>query len=399
MPSLQGRLPLRHSLVSGRGRAHATAGALARDPRLLAALNAATFVALLLQTVGLVHTGGVTGRTAALSDCVGGPCAPQTHPVDIALQARAGRLVWGGWDDRRGKLLAGYAGVRGGTFRQRYPSVRVDDVFDDVAVVTNGRCPAQWKEWSRRAKRAGLGRARAWEVEAHKRISLRNPPLPVRSSVVTDRSAGAHVVVSVLKRQIAYLATHRRIWESVVRSGRHRTLVVDDTVFPTERLLRLLPSLFNQVDQESVASQTGWHMVTFRRKASKGHAGHGNEAVWSANPQYGRPVTVAGPSYGAGMYALSVGGARWLLRHVTEYRAPLDIELALLQREHGSEFVVLSGCNNDERVDFCPEMAADVSVATGRHQFECVWRRLQERRLAALAESSLPQPAVPRGAQ
>jgi hypothetical protein len=375
------------------------AGAVVAHPRLLGLLNLLTFWYLLVHAVSLMHHGGLRGAAAALGNCVGGLCDEAPYPLDIALQARSHVLQAAA--PAAGMLhFAGYVGVKPGTFRSRYPSVTVEDVFDDVHVITNDKCPSQWTEFQRHARRAGLP-ATQWPMPAFKHISLADPPIPIAAAVLSDRSAGSRVVVSILKRQVAYLLAHRAVWRHVVETGRQRVLVVDDTVIPNDRLLRLLPSMFNQVDQESLALQTPWHIVTLRRKASSSTAGGPvsvndsapapqPEAVWCANPRYNHAVVRARASYGAGMYALSVGGARWLLEHVREYRAPMDVEFALLQRDHPDEFVVLSACNNDEPRDFCPEIAADISVGTARHQFECVWRRLQERRIAALAESALP---------
>lgn len=353
---------------------------------LVGVVNLITVCILTSQTTSILQNGGRVGARAFFRACSEGNCVDLSHPIDIAARARM-HVLPAADDGKSARHHAGYSSVKPGTFRSRYPSVSSDDVFDGIHVVTNEKCPGQWTEFLRRARAARLN-AIQWPMQQFKQISLTQPPLPIDSAVLTDQSSGSKVVMSILKRQISYMEAHRSIWRHVVKSKRQRVLVVDDTVFPNERLLRILPSMFNQVDQESLAVQTSWHIVTLRRKQSSINASN-PEPVWCSNPQYNHAVVRSNPSYGAGMYALSAEGARWLLDNVKVYRAPMDVEFLLLQRDFPEDFVVLSACNNDEPHDFCPEIAQDISIGSPKHQFECVWRRLQERRLAALAESKL----------
>jgi hypothetical protein len=370
-------------------------------------VNLITLCYLLKSSVSIFHgDNGFLGRNdliASLIDCAGGKCDGDagslvagnlanylSYPADVAMQARTHRLPPASASER---LIhhAGYWEVRPGTFRSRYPSVAIDDTFDEVYAITNPKCPGQWEEFARRARHAGLGSLQ-WPMPPFKHISISQPPMPILASAFIDANTGNKAVISILKRQLAYLQAHRAIWEYVLSTGRQRVLIVDESVFPTERLLRILPSLFNQIDQESLAMQTSWHMVTFRRKpavpafkANSNDKTREAEAVWCSSPKYGHSVVRSRPSFGSGMYALSSDGARWLLEHVTSYRAPMDVELALLQQENPDEFVVLSACNNDDESDFCPEVAMDIGVQSSRqNQFECVWRRLHERRLTSL---------------
>lgn len=350
--------------------------------------NLIVFCLLATQTTNIIQNGGRVGSGAFFRACSEGHCSDLPHPIDIAGRARL-HVLPSADDGRQAKHHAGYFEVKPGTFRSKYPSIAASDVFDDIHVITNEKCPAQWTEFLRRAHAANLP-ATQWPMQQFKHISITDPPIPINSEVLTDQSTGSKVVMSILKRQMAYFEAHRNIWRHAIKSKRQRVLVVDDTVFPNERLLRILPSMFNQIDQESLAVQTPWHVVTLRRKQSRANASM-LEPVWCSNPQYNHAVVRSKPSYGAGMYALSAEGARWLLENVKTYRAPMDVELLLLQRDFPEDFVVLSACNNDEPHDFCPEIAQDISVGSAKHQFECVWRRLQERRLAALAESKLAQ--------
>jgi hypothetical protein len=386
-------------------------GDLLSHRKTLGFVNLVTLCFLLSYVVGVIHGDGqyfgYGNLISSVVECDNGLCrddaAPGAttgslvdylpYPANIAMQARTRRLPLPTSRERIARY-AGYWEVRPGTFRSRYPSLSIDDCFDEVYAITNPKCPGQWAEFSRRVSGAGL-RVMQWPMPPFKHMSLTKPPMPMLPSALVDSLTGTKAVVSIVKRQLAYLQAHRAIWEYVSSTGRQRVLIMDDNVFPNERLQRVVPSLFNQIDQESLAMQTAWHLVTFRRKLAthaattdgKGNrtGGVGSESVWCSNPKYNHPVVRAQPSFGSSMYALSAEGARWLLEHVKVYRAPLDVEFAMLQREHAEDFVVLSACNNDDKVDFCPEIAKDISVPSSKQsEFECVWRRLQERRLAAL---------------
>lgn len=73
-----------------------------------------------------------------------------------------------------------------------------------------------------------------------------------------------------------------------------------------------------------------------------------------------------------------------MLDHIRAYRASMDLEIAMLQRDH-LDFVVLSACNNDEPRDFCPEIASTITVVRDQQHLECSWRRLHERQTAILS--------------
>lgn len=102
--------------------------------------------------------------------------------------------------------------------------------------------------------------------------------------------------------------------------------------------------------------------------------------------RHSHPVVRAKPSYGAGAYALSLQGASWLYDHVKKYRVPLDIEISMLQKQFPKEFVALSACNNDKPRMFCPENVEEIVAAELATSNDCVWRRLQERKISSVAD-------------
>jgi len=307
------------------------------------------------------------------------------YPLDLVLEVHRGNLTSS--PSKSTPLFPGYAMVKQGTFRDRYPSTTLQGTgtFDEIMVVTSPKCEHQWEEFQKKANLASLSYLK-WPQTDQRHMSLRSPPLEVAPEALRDSATGNRAVISILKRQIGYLDAHRRLWDYVVKTGKQRVLVLDDTLFPTDRLLNSFPSLMTNIDQESVARQEPWHFVFLRRRR---HAGHGNmeEAVWSMNTVYNHAVVQANMSHGAGAYVLSLHGARWLLEHVKRYRVPLDVEIGLLQREFPTEFVALSACNNDLNTEFCPEVVMDISSQHSKLIFDCVWRRLQERRTAGLFDS------------
>lgn len=356
------------------------------DARLLAVVNLFTFVVLVTLSNQLFVLPGwrfVFGTSLKSNSATRG----YPRPVDLAMQARA-RQYPPADNASNYRHSVGFSGFQAGTFRGKYPAVHLKDVFDDIHVLTNPRCPDQTAAFQSRVAPTELA-VTYWETMAMKDVRLDDPPIMLRPQAYHDPLTGAKMVLSILKRQVAYTATHIQIWRQQVRLRKSRSLIIDDSLFPRDRLLKQMPALFNQIDQESLAGQTPWHVVTFRRKVSEASLADQAEDVWCSNPRYNHPVVRAAPSYGAGMYAVSLAGAEWLLKHVHSYRAPLDIELALLQREYPDEFVVLSACNNDQIRDFCPDIVKEIPVTDSKHHFECLWRRLQERHVSEASSLAL----------
>jgi hypothetical protein len=344
----------------------------------LGIVNLVSTVVLLLQWFSVIRRLGTAGALSGSSNLY---LDQLPYPVDIAVQSRS-RLQPRAADLKVHKF-AGYAEVRPGTFRSRYPSTKLSDVFDEVLVITNPKCPSQWETFQVHAAHAGLS-VKPLPVTSFRQISLASPPLPIAKGAGVDERKGSKQAVALLKRHISYLDAHRQIWQHIVSTRKQRVLILDDSIFPSRRLRELVAPLFNNVDQESIAGQTPWHLVTFRRKAANwsNSSREVHEPAWSANPHYNHAVVRSRPSYGSGMYALSTAGAIWMLDHVREYRVPMDVEIALLQREYVQDFVVLSACNNDEPRDFCPDLSDDITLARTKHSFECSWRRLHERILS-----------------
>lgn len=351
--------------------------------RVVGIVNLAVFVILSTYVASLVRNGGEARMATIVFDSKRLDQLP--YPLNIVAQVRRRNISVS--TPLSHKTQPGYVGVKPGTFRSKYPSLDIagTGTFDEVYVLTSDKCDGQWQEFLRHANAVSMSVVK-WPVQDSKHISLTSPPLPVAASALQDTATGNTAVMSILKRQISYLEAHRRIWKHVADTDRQRVLILDDTLFPNERLLKSMPSLFTNADQESVAGQKPWHFIFFRRKRlplqiheqSLQHP----EIMWSMNPRYSHAVVRAKPSIGAGMYALSSTGAKWLLEHVPRYRVPLDLEIALLQRDFPEEFVTLSACNNDTPKEFCPEIVKEIPVPDSKHLFECVWRRLQEKRLS-----------------
>lgn len=293
----------------------------------------------------------------------------QVHRKNITLHPFEGNFSY-----------PGYVKVREGTFRSKYPSTALEgtDTFDSIFVVTNEKCEQQWEEFQRMANKIPLQCTR-WVQVGLRHISLTDPPIPIAPRAMTDKVSGKKITNSNLRRQIAYLDAHRQLWKFIVQTGKQRVLVLDDTVFPNERMCRSLPSVLTNVDQESVARQMKWHFMFLRRQKRNVEQ---KERAFTMNSIFNHAVVHANVSYGVGAYVLSIDGARFLLDHIRQYRAPLDIEIGLLQNEFPDKFVALSACNNDSPVPFCPEMINEISTARTKRMANCAWRRLQEVRMA-----------------
>jgi len=305
------------------------------------------------------------------------------HPIDLALETKRGDLHWNPTEI----YPPGYVKVQKGTFRDKYPSVTIEgsDTFDEVYVISNERCQRQFQQFSTRANTVKLRHLKITAVPGRD-INLDAPPIPLAQNVVEHLKSLGKLESALLKRHVGYSAAHYEIWKTVVEKKKQRVLVIDDTLFPKDRLLKEMPILFNAVDQESVAGLQPWHLVLFRRRlATKEEIGkqdnaqeeveEEDEEVWSPNARF--PVVRAQPSVGAGIYGLSLDGAMWLLENFGAYREPLDIQLSLLQKEFADDFVVLSACSAKQTPN-CPNLVSEISIPESQSAYECMWRRIQE---------------------
>lgn len=315
--------------------------------------------------------------------------------TDLPYPLRMARAAThsGGMDTGEEQVLAkiggpGYVSIRAGTFRNKYPSITISGggTFDAVYVITSGRCERQWDAFRYLATSYALPLVK-WELMDARRISLAAPPVPIASDATMHFShSNNRALASILKRQIAYMDAHQRLWRQVIDTGKQRVLVIDDTLFPTQRLLRSLPPTMSNIDTESVARRTPWHFIFLRRQgllasASRDVHSKRQENVWTLNPKYKHAITIANVSHGVGAYILSLDGAKYLSKNIVSFRAPLDVEIGLIQLEHRENFVALSACNNDVPTPFCPEMILDISKK-GMTSFDCGWRRTQEAQTA-----------------
>jgi len=311
---------------------------------------------------------------------------PYPFAIVAEVQSREG-LKWSTAckNKRPTSFPAGYVGVRPGTFRDPLSteSAHRYRAFDEMFVLTSPKCPHQLDLFQKRAEQQGL---RFQTINQNDNgFSLESPPIPIRlDQSLNDLSHRERVT---LHRDVSYALTHRSVWERMVDLGLQRVLIIDDTLFISAKLAVVLPELFARIDQESVGGSLTWHMIYFRRMIVESEGGSNNETPWegpegkwTSNPSFHHPIVRAKPSYGAGAYAISLHGARWLYEHLTEYNVPIDLQLSQFQREYRDEFVALSACGNDQQTQFCPE---NVEVLLDEKDAdECRWRRLQEKKLS-----------------
>lgn len=337
--------------------------------RIVCLVNLCVIVLLAWQMISIMRFGGDSHTTESVLQTKRNDELP--YPLNLAR--------WVPWavesmDETAAIGGPGYSTVRAGTFRNKYPSTIIagSGTFDAVYVVTSARCGKQWETFQRLSEAHGIPVTRWIQSDARK-ISFAAPPIPLAGGI----TGGSRAATAILKRQLAYMDAHRRVWRRVIDMRQQRVLVIDDSLFPTPRLLRLLPATLADIDTESVAQQTPWHFVFLRRSLSpKLHPGH-REAIWTVNSRYGHTVTIANVSHGAGAYVLSLDGANFLLEHITAFRAPLDVEIGLLQHDHRSNFTALSMCNDVSDTPFCPKMIQDISTRKSV-SLECTWRRAHE---------------------
>lgn len=307
-----------------------------------------------------------------------------------------------------GNIFPGYAGLRKGTFRDRYPSHTVNGTgtFDAIFVLSSSRCARHLKKFRGKAKERGL-LIESWPISSS--VSISDPPLPLAGkdgSAIRGggMSSSAMLVPAVLRRELAYTDAQVRLWRHVLNAGLQRVLILDETLFPTKRLLGMLPTMMVGVDTESVARAQPWHIIYLRRTVLRrkydNDDGNNNdedetsESIWSwsnvgsGHDKHQMPVTIANVSHGAGAYILSMNGAQFLLDHVTSFAAPLDVQFGMLQRQHPTQFVALSVCEAHHDKPFCPENIKDISQPRPNDDpesvsFDCTWRRSQEAQTAS----------------
>lgn len=308
-----------------------------------------------------------------------------------------------------GNLFPGYVGLRKGTFRDRYPSTTVNGTgtFDAIFVLSSSRCARHLKKFRGKAKERGL-LIEPWAISTS--VSISDPPLPLAGndgSAIRGGGIGgssAKLVPAVLWRELAYTDAQVRLWRHVLNAGLQRVLILDETLFPTKRLLGMLPTMMVGVDTESVARAQPWHIVylrrtVLRRKYDNDDSNNNNnydelsESIWSwsivgsGHNKRQMPVTIANVSHGAGAYILSMNGAQFLLDHVTSFAAPLDIQFGMLQRQYPNQFIALSVCEAQHDKPFCPDNTMDISQPRLNDDpesvsFDCTWRRSQEAQTA-----------------
>lgn len=358
--------------------------------RVIGLVNLNVFLLLFWQMSSIIGMGGDFNLEAALFNSMSERELP--YPLNIVAQVHHNNISVAPWKGPH--QHAGYGNIRAGTFRSKYPSNSLPSrgTFDEVYVISNLRCAQQLSKFEKKCRKAGLP-VQQWPQTDPHHFSLNDPPIPISQQLIGEIKQGSNESIPMLKRQIAYLDTHRRVWQHAILLGKQRIFVIDDTLFPTAKLLESFPFFLSNVDQESVAHQKPWHFIFLRRMllASKlwKEQGVRREATWAMNSKYHHAVVQANVSYGVGAYVLSLEGARFLHGHITEYRRPLDVEIGMLQIEFSKRFVALSACNNDEPSPFCPEMMDDISERL-ENSIDCVWRRIEEQRTAQNFHKYIP---------
>lgn len=345
-------------------------GVLGRK-RVVSVLNLTVLIVLGLQTVSMLRTGFDIELPRRMLDSMKLEELP--YPLNIVVQVHRKNITTAPWETKM--QYAGYVKTRLGTFRNRYPSTMMKGrgTFDGIYVISNHKCESQWRAFEKRAMGKSWSYTR-WLQMDWKKISLQAPPIPIAYDVMTHGNNGGHglkAMSNMLKRQVSYAEAHRRVWQEVIQSQRQRVLILDDWLFPTERLLRRLPRLLSNMDQESVVRQRGWHFLNLRWKGRKG-TGKEEGGIWWRERRSGFGVVEGNVTHGTGAYVISLEGARVLLREMGVFGGELEREIGTVIRESGGRVVGLNVVGGEESVE---EIWAGVNRG-----IECGWRRLEEKR-------------------
>jgi len=215
------------------------------------------------------------------------------------------------------------------------------DVFDKIYIMNMDQCVERWEMTKKYANAIGIDVHR-WPAYQAKKEEIMDPP----DGISTRNLQHDYIAAGALGNCIS----HRRIWRDVIDKGYRRVLVLEDDVFLTNRTWLMLPDLFRLIDEAREIHQKEWHYVFFRRNAIRNVR---DEKVWSMSPS-GHPVTIAGPSWGTAAYALNQAGAQLLYNEYSEFKWPVDVQMAELAKRN-RDFISLSACNNDEFKSLCPE--------------------------------------------
>lgn len=256
--------------------------------------------------------------------------------------------------------------------------------FDRVYAVAHHGCLAQWEQFSSRARNLAWIAVR-WETASARDVRLADPPVRLDVTVAAGAADGKRGKRARLRRHVAFLDAHRRVWNDVVTRGLNHVLVIDDRLFLTGEMVRLMENVIEKADQGSRKRKKAWHVLLLRRLSL--NVGKGEQIWIQGTPRLVRAVK---DSVGVSAYVLSGTGARFLLRHVNVYRGTMDEEIARLQAQFRDKFVVLTVCK-DARKDLCPGVTEDITVDRVRVKFPCMWRSLEERRLLAKITTGRPK--------
>ncbi|KAJ8903049.1 hypothetical protein NDN08_006364 [Rhodosorus marinus] len=215
------------------------------------------------------------------------------------------------------------------------------DVFDKIYIMNMDQCVERWEMTKQYANAIGIDVHR-WSAYQAKKEEIMNPP----DGISTRNLQHDYIAAGALGNCVS----HRRIWKDVIDKGYRRVLVLEDDVFLTNQTWLMLPDLFRLVDEAQEIHKKAWHYIFFRRNAIRNVR---DEKVWSMSPS-GHPVTIAGPSWGTAAYAVSQAGAQFLHNEYSEFKWPVDVQMAELEKRN-RDFVSLSACYNDEFKNMCPE--------------------------------------------
>lgn len=194
----------------------------------------------------------------------------------------------------------GYGSIRHATFRYPYPCNTLKSCIDRIFVIVDSTCDI-WPEFHRRADDLNL-RVSRWETRQV--VWNAFPSIPLSSRVTRDMYKASVRTREHFNRRLRFYDAHYRLWQHVVRKKWQRVLVLDVTTFPKDSLIKSLPGVLNNVDIESVARQTPWHVVQFQKQQ--------NGTFWTNNPYLHKPV-LQGLNGGMISYVLSFHGANFLL--------------------------------------------------------------------------------------
>lgn len=347
-----------------------------RNKKIVGILNLFVFAFLTFQTVTLF----LSFLLAAPITITGN--ISQSHKFSTSVKKYLNNITH---TARRKDWHPGYAYVRPGTFRQRYPSIQLDGkhTFDEIYVIKNSRCDRQTELFREYASMHSLSFLE-WRESEPREMLLSNPPISLSHLVSESVAHSQSNFRKSLKRHIAYLDTHRKVWAHILQNKHERSMVIDDSLFLPSLFLRELPSILTNLDQESLAKQEPWHLLLMHTSrqgyCQSKQSFQPNTEVWVRSAKSHYTITSSNVSRGTGAraYIITLAGAKFLSDHVVRYRTNLESEIELLRDDYRDSFNVLEACKQDIGQACCITPSYGIVTPELKTLDDCSWRRHDE---------------------